>query len=96
MDIPDFEMVLVYGCPNSITQLYQVPVHSFSSLKFVVELFGCAGHNGSQSRGHLFNSVKEEFNEIRVKCFALNKEDCRRKLFWKEFGTIMKGLIFLD
>ena len=75
MDIPDVELVVVNGLPDTLTQLYQVAnsnfnwstpcsLHMFTcsciyTSHFHVQMFGRAGRDGHQARAHLLYTTQE-------------------------------------
>ena len=61
MDISDIELVIVYGVPDGMNQLYQVPeisictkMKSFISVFFLLKLCGRAGRGDLDARSHIF------------------------------------------
>lgn len=75
MDIPDVELVVVNGLPDTLTQLYQVTnshlnwstpcsLHGLTctciyTSHIHVQMFGRAGRNGHQARAHLLYTTRQ-------------------------------------
>ena len=84
MDIPDVELVIVYGIPDTMSQLYQVLqkilyVHYIISM-FDSQLCGRAGRDGKKSRD------TEKISDPTLKAFWTNKENCLRSRLIQAVG----------
>ena len=91
MDIPDIEVVVVNGPPDTLAQLYQV-YRLFTSISrasknyhtfLCFQMFGRAGRNGCLARAHLLYTTRQArlLRDPSLKCFASegSNENCRRK-----------------
>ena len=95
MDIPDVEVVIVYGTPSSISQLYQVlSINKFHrcsivKLNLIAQLFGRAGRDGSKAQAHLFYNKTKKLVDKKVYKFydpKANPKVCRRKVLLEGVG----------
>lgn len=77
IDIPDVEIVVVNGPPDSLAQLYQ--------------MYGRAGRNGCLARAHLLYTARQarQLKDTSLKCFAseASNENCRRKEMLISLGS---------
>ena len=76
MDIPDIDLVIVYGVPSNILQLHQLYfVYNFEIVQcevtnYFLQLFGRAGRGGSVARAHLFFNIRQKNIDPVVKAFC--------------------------
>ena len=90
MDIPDIDLVVVYGAPSNILQLYQVRLINFRHENLIVtllQLFGRAGRAGSVARAHIFFNTTQKNMDPVVKAFCVEGENCRRKKILMSVGS---------
>lgn len=90
MNIPDVDLVMVYGVPKNMSEMYQV-IKRTSSLLYnyvcvIVQLFGRAGRSGGLLRAHLFYSKQKKKLDVEIKDFCYNKENCPRRSILKAIG----------
>ena len=92
MDVPDVDLVIVYGIPKNMSQLYQVikSIIDLITLYYVVcvlvQLFGRAGRGGGTSRAHLFYSSQQKNVDKEIGEYCKNTQNCLRKSLLKAIG----------
>ena len=92
MDISDIQLVIVYGLPSSLLQLYQVRMKNVSSYLAIYSIIiadRTAGRNGAQTYAILLTN-KSELKGCKDRClvnFVSLKESCRRATLLKELGS---------
>lgn len=91
MDIPDVELVVVYGIPDTMSQLYQVwtiVMMVLCSVYECLQLCGRAGRNvGCQARAHLLLTTDtDKITDRALKSFCTDKENCLRSSMIKSLG----------
>ena len=93
MDISDIDLVIVYGVPDSMNQLYQVQKFNVAGCNkdctyvFLLKLCGRTGRGGSQARAHIFYNKKQKNVNAEVREFCESKENCRRQQMLKCVGS---------
>ena len=103
MDIPDVELVVVNGPPDTLAQLYQVtdshliwstpctPCTPCMLHLYFVQMFGRAGRDGCQARAHLLYTTRQtkRVSDPSLKSFTCegNQENCRRKEMLVALGS---------
>ena len=98
MDISDIDLVIVYGVPDGMNQLYQVlgltcvyrwVIHEY--VHIYLKLCGRAGRGGCDSRAHVFYSSNKKKVDAKVKDFCVSKENCRRQAMLNGVGSNAVG-----
>ena len=94
MDIPDVDLVIVYGVPKNMSEMYQVMKRNiyfrrtslYNCVRIIVQLFGRVGRSGGLSRAHLFYSKRKKKVAVEIKDFCDNKENCLRRGILRAIG----------